>query len=99
MAQHAARAGAGVFVVAQDHRACMYLCIAEAAAAAVVLMYQGSILDSLILRCDCGLMTFQPRLVDHVHWEDRKSTRLNSSHKPISYAVFCLKKKNKNHIE
>ena len=26
---------------------------------------------------------------------DRKSTRLNSSHKPISYAVFCLKKKNK----
>ena len=26
---------------------------------------------------------------------DRKSTRLNSSHKPISYAVFCLKKKTK----
>ena len=25
--------------------------------------------------------------------QDRKSTRLNSSHKPISYAVFCLKKK------
>src|SRR3712207_7498839 len=28
-------------------------------------------------------------------WEDRKSTRLNSSHANISYAVFCLKKKNK----
>ena len=28
---------------------------------------------------------------------DRKSTRLNSSHKPISYAVFCLKK-NTHHI-
>src|SRR3712207_7157709 len=27
-------------------------------------------------------------------WEDRKSTRLNSSHANISYAVFCLKKKN-----
>src|SRR6266705_1567896 len=27
--------------------------------------------------------------------EDRKSTRLNSSHRTISYAVFCLKKKNK----
>src|SRR5437879_11613749 len=27
--------------------------------------------------------------------EDRKSTRLNSSHRCISYAVFCLKKKNK----
>src|SRR5438067_7817961 len=28
-----------------------------------------------------------------VHHEDRKSTRLNSSHVSISYAVFCLKKK------
>src|SRR5436305_11234145 len=28
---------------------------------------------------------------------DRKSTRLNSSHVRISYAVFCLKKKNYNH--
>src|SRR5205085_12059624 len=29
------------------------------------------------------------------HWHrDRKSTRLNSSHSQISYAVFCLKKKN-----
>src|SRR5437763_8128899 len=27
---------------------------------------------------------------------DRKSTRLNSSHRCISYAVFCLKKKKKN---
>src|SRR5689334_24305980 len=27
---------------------------------------------------------------------DRKSTRLNSSHSSISYAVFCLKKKKKN---
>src|SRR5258708_17782742 len=26
-------------------------------------------------------------------WRDRKSTRLNSSHQIISYAVFCLKKK------
>src|SRR2546430_4098321 len=29
---------------------------------------------------------------------DRKSTRLNSSHSQISYAVFCLKKKNKEKI-
>src|SRR5699024_11693454 len=28
-----------------------------------------------------------------VFWQDRKSTRLNSSHVSISYAVFCLKKK------
>src|SRR5438552_13924895 len=30
-------------------------------------------------------------------WIDRKSTRLNSSHQIISYAVFCLKKKTKKH--
>src|SRR2546430_16511651 len=29
---------------------------------------------------------------------DRKSTRLNSSHSQISYAVFCLKKKKEKHI-
>src|SRR5256885_12787906 len=29
---------------------------------------------------------------------DRKSTRLNSSHLVISYAVFCFKKKNESHI-
>src|SRR5258708_26663668 len=31
-----------------------------------------------------------------VSHRDRKSTRLNSSHQIISYAVFCLKKKNNN---
>src|SRR2546427_5974022 len=31
--------------------------------------------------------------------EDRKSTRLNSSHSQISYAVFCLKKKKKKKAE
>src|SRR3712207_6925924 len=33
-------------------------------------------------------------VVFSVDTEDRKSTRLNSSHANISYAVFCLKKKN-----
>src|SRR2546427_6922653 len=32
---------------------------------------------------------------DRTEKEDRKSTRLNSSHSQISYAVFCLKKKKK----
>src|SRR5438445_3292158 len=37
---------------------------------------------------------FQPSLHDiHQDHQDRKSTRLNSSHANISYAVFCLKKK------
>src|SRR5690625_5986428 len=31
--------------------------------------------------------------LDHFYNQDRKSTRLNSSHVAISYAVFCLKKK------
>src|SRR2546430_9679248 len=31
---------------------------------------------------------------DGIAAQDRKSTRLNSSHSQISYAVFCLKKKN-----
>src|SRR3712207_8957851 len=37
-------------------------------------------------------------LRDHIgcYAEDRKSTRLNSSHANISYAVFCLKKKKSN---
>src|SRR5690554_94246 len=33
--------------------------------------------------------------VEKIMTQDRKSTRLNSSHVRISYAVFCLKKKNK----
>src|SRR5688572_32531474 len=38
---------------------------------------------------------FLERALEHVEAEDRKSTRLNSSHSQISYAVFCLKKKKK----
>src|SRR5207248_5084975 len=34
--------------------------------------------------------------INRVRDEDRKSTRLNSSHRTISYAVFCLKKKKKS---
>src|SRR5437762_7731530 len=36
-------------------------------------------------------------LSSDISLRDRKSTRLNSSHRCISYAVFCLKKKKKNH--
>src|SRR3989475_6640671 len=35
----------------------------------------------------------------HDHDEDRKSTRLNSSHSQISYAVFCLKKKTREYTK
>src|SRR2546428_7535170 len=36
---------------------------------------------------------FTAWIYDHLKPQDRKSTRLNSSHDQISYAVFCLKKK------
>src|SRR3970282_2826080 len=39
-----------------------------------------------------------PVTVVLVDGQDRKSTRLNSSHITISYAVFCLKKKKTTHI-
>src|SRR2546421_9329488 len=38
------------------------------------------------------------KLESNIVRQDRKSTRLNSSHDQISYAVFCLKKKKKNKI-
>src|SRR5688572_32513648 len=40
-------------------------------------------------------ITFEVRDFADPCGEDRKSTRLNSSHSQISYAVFCLKKKKK----
>src|SRR5690606_41332913 len=41
-----------------------------------------------------GGISFNPRAREGATRPDRKSTRLNSSHVKISYAVFCLKKKN-----
>src|SRR3712207_8323819 len=46
---------------------------------------------SVYLEQHSALFRRTPRLLDRL-WEDRKSTRLNSSHANISYAVFCLKK-------
>src|SRR5207248_9289212 len=40
-----------------------------------------------------GTRTGQSERADARQAQDRKSTRLNSSHRTISYAVFCLKKK------
>src|SRR5256885_8307946 len=46
----------------------------------------------------CQGYSFAPSWVVGRGREDRKSTRLNSSHLVISYAVFCLKKKNNNSL-
>src|SRR5690349_23434168 len=43
-----------------------------------------------------GVLTASRIRMSRVAILDRKSTRLNSSHVEISYAVFCLKKKNKS---
>src|SRR2546430_12002384 len=45
---------------------------------------------------DIGLTKGARSNGDNVQGQDRKSTRLNSSHSQISYAVFCLKKKKTN---
>src|SRR2546430_9801280 len=44
---------------------------------------------------DVSRIVEEPGFRQRMFFEDRKSTRLNSSHSQISYAVFCLKKKNK----
>src|SRR3712207_7973529 len=44
-----------------------------------------------------SLVAWAPRPSVFICLKDRKSTRLNSSHANISYAVFCLKKKNNFH--
>src|SRR3712207_7748433 len=65
--------------------------------------YQGHGTDKALVAGIMGMDTDNPSIKDSleiahqkgikIYWEDRKSTRLNSSHANISYAVFCLKKK------
>src|SRR5690348_4156732 len=59
------------------------------------LRYPAPLLDRTALHEAPGLQIAPPRLqfvADRIKGTDRKSTRLNSSHPSISYAVFCLKK-------
>src|SRR5690242_21164644 len=49
-------------------------------------------------RVTAGHVLLDPGVEGRAVELDRKSTRLNSSHMSISYAVFCLKKKKKNQI-
>src|SRR2546427_7299256 len=82
--------------------------VLRAAPESDALVILGRLLDSLPipvvltdcqseLRCVYGNAAWRalvPREKFPVEGQDRKSTRLNSSHSQISYAVFCLKKKN-----
>src|SRR5947208_11195584 len=52
--------------------------------------------DMLVRLYTCGPTVYDYAHIGNFRTLDRKSTRLNSSHQIISYAVFCLKKKNKD---
>src|SRR2546430_11974053 len=57
---------------------------------ALIVVALGPLLDHVLLQLVIGVLL----LLFGMRWlRDRKSTRLNSSHSQISYAVFCLKKK------
>src|SRR5215813_14585680 len=62
-------------------------------------IYTLSLHDALPIFLGLGFFPamLQPQARKHPAQEDRKSTRLNSSHVRISYAVFCLKKKKTTH--
>src|SRR5690625_5995149 len=69
-----------------------------------VLVAEDNAVNQMVIRGLLGKMNIEPTLVENGiealaeveqnpdAYEDRKSTRLNSSHVAISYAVFCLKK-------
>src|SRR2546427_9192723 len=80
--------GAGVYFIKRKnipaHKACMV------AALAVSTLFLTSYLT---YHYNVGNVRFTKQ-----GWIDRKSTRLNSSHSQISYAVFCLKKKKKTKL-
>src|SRR5690606_40977058 len=57
-------------------------------------VYMGMVDSLAALSLDKGVYYGVSEMPDNLkQYEDRKSTRLNSSHVKISYAVFCLKKK------
>src|SRR5256886_13230463 len=79
-------------IVKHDPDAKVLMCSAMGQQALVVEAIQAGAKDFVV-------KPFQPSRVLEAVQRDRKSTRLNSSHSQISYAVFCLKKKNsKNHL-
>src|SRR5688572_32954063 len=66
--------------------------------AAIEEEHVAHVLDAIVelTRLDQRMRRAHQTLPEVVLARDRKSTRLNSSHSQISYAVFCLKKKKNN---
>src|SRR3712207_8015707 len=59
----------------------------------ILISHENSQIESHVEIVDSGIIEVREGRIDEEEEEDRKSTRLNSSHANISYAVFCLKKK------
>ena len=71
----------------------MFLSVLFVAAVLLGVRYSSGILQTGFVFDEKYITVPIDNLIEHGWSVDRKSTRLNSSHKPISYAVFCLKKK------
>src|SRR3712207_7328114 len=65
----------------------------------VLMRVGGKDTESVVAALSEQIKRLPRTMIDTLTWDrgDRKSTRLNSSHANISYAVFCLKKKNNKH--
>src|SRR5690625_6592381 len=86
---------------------CEFHNINDSEARGIVIIHQElalvpelSIAENIFLgneRARKGIINWNETIVETRKLLDRKSTRLNSSHVAISYAVFCLKKKTQPH--
>src|SRR5437879_10217550 len=61
--------------------------------------FDGEQIASAAVEADVHFADEKDRAAKWTSASDRKSTRLNSSHRCISYAVFCLKKKKSTHAQ
>src|SRR3712207_8066859 len=68
-------------------------------AAVFVMLVASFLIDSFLGFAVVLPLLILIQVVSRIPLRDRKSTRLNSSHANISYAVFCLKKKTHTNIE
>src|SRR3712207_8809918 len=84
------RSKAPQFIIARIHGKCIGGGVGLAAAADYAIATEGADIKLSELSAGFGPFVIGPAVQRKI---DRKSTRLNSSHANISYAVFCLKKK------
>src|SRR6266851_2695192 len=84
------------FFVAERHRVHFFFFLMIRRPPRSTLFPYTTLFRSRLLLAGGSVAEARGRRQDRAGQRDRKSTRLNSSHIPISYAVFCLKKKKTN---